>query len=174
MNTSGFFSFNYFTQYTRSVRYQGMISYAIISAPKTDIFYIWSHEATIFSAIIRNAYILQLQLIFIFPVDSTTYKSVTSSSIFDKVRLILQRCLRTHTFLMSRTVNVWEKKFSRSYAKEFYRFMKQRIAEDSRNNSSKTFLNQWESIAFCKLRRIFFQFLIILPFSFQVVFSFLL
>ena len=77
-----------------------MISYETISFPKTDIFYIWSHEATIFSATIRYAYNLQLQLIFIFPVDSTSYKSVTSSSIFDKVRLILQRCLKAHTFLM--------------------------------------------------------------------------
>ena len=74
---------------------------------------------------------------------------------------------------MMHMTSVFEKKkFSRSYTKEFYRFMKQRIAEDSRNNSSKTFLNQWESIAFCKLRRIFLQFHIILPFSFQVVFSF--
>ena len=104
MNTSVFFCFSYFTQYTRSLRYQDMISYETISTPKTDIFYIWSHEATIFSAIIRNAYILQLQLIFIFPVDSTNYKSVTSSSIFDKVKLILQRCLRAHTFSMSQTV----------------------------------------------------------------------
>ena len=49
--------------------------------------------------------------------------------------------------------------------------MKQRIAEDSRNNSSKTFSNQWKSIAFCKLRRILLKFHIILPFSFQVVCS---
>ena len=60
MNTSVFFSFNYFTQYTRSVRYQDMISYETISTPKTDIFYISSHEATIFSAVIKGAYILQL------------------------------------------------------------------------------------------------------------------
>ena len=89
MNTSAFSSFNYFTQYTRSVIYQDIMSYETTSTPKTDIFYIWSHEVTIFSAVIRNAYILQLQLIFIFPVDSTTYKLVTSSSIFDKVGLIL-------------------------------------------------------------------------------------